>query len=296
MKTQRPAPFDRVPPARTPGLVPAPGVRRAGAPHRAPAPCSGPYREGMSAQTGSQRGSSIEERAEMLAGTRLFRELGPGLLREVAAQLRVKVVPRGDFVFLEGDPARSLNLLVEGRVKVVRETEDGKEVILRQIAPGDIFGGAGGWGEDVYPASARAQQAAVVLQLPADRFTALLREQPDFAFAVIRELGVRLREAEARIRDLQSERVERRIARALLRLAGKTGVPVAGGIEIGLPLTRQDLAELAGTTLSTASRTLSAWDQQGIIAAGRERVTILQAHALVAIAEDLQPPGTGESP
>jgi CRP-like cAMP-binding protein len=237
---------------------------------------------------------AVEERVALLGTLRLFRELPPELLRQVAAHLRVKRVARGDFVFLEGDVARSLNLLAAGRVKVVRETEEGREVILRQIQPGEIFGGAGGWGESVYPASARTQEAAVVLQLPADAFTALLREQPDFALAVIRELGTRLREAEARIRDLQSERVERRLARALLRLAGKAGVPSDRGVEVGVPLTRQDLAELAGTTLSTASRTLAAWDQQGIIAAGRERVTILRPHALVAVAEDLPSPAPSE--
>jgi CRP-like cAMP-binding protein len=233
-----------------------------------------------------------EERAAFLAGVRLFQELPPALLRDIASRFRLKSVARGGFVFLEGDPARSLNLLAAGRVKVVQETEEGKEVILRQIEPGEIFGGAGGWGAATYPASARAQEDATVLQLPADAFATLVREQPTFALAVIRELGARLREAEARIRDLQSERVERRLARALLRLANKTGVQVegGGGIEIGVPLTRQDLAELAGTTLSTASRTLSAWDHQGIIAAGREKVTIIRPHALVTIAEELSGP------
>jgi CRP/FNR family transcriptional regulator, nitrogen oxide reductase regulator len=204
----------------------------------------------------------------------------------------VKTVERGGFVFLEGDRATSLNVLAEGRVKVIRETDEGREVILRQIDPGEIFGGAGGWGSATYPASARAQEHSIVLRLPAERFTALIREQPDFAMAVVAELGRRLREAEARIRDLQSERVERRLARALLRLANKTGTRRPEGIELGVPLTRQDLAELAGTTLSTASRTLSAWDQQGIIASARERVTILRPHALVAIAEDLPPSAT----
>jgi CRP-like cAMP-binding protein len=160
-------------------------------------------------------------------------------------------------------------------------------VILRFIDAGEIFGGCGGWGEPVYPATAVAQEPGVVLQLPADTFSALLGASPDFARAVVRELGTRLREAESRIRELQSERVERRLARALLRLAEKTGVRTPTGIELALPLTRQDLADLAGTTLSTASRTLSAWGQVGIIAGGRERVVIRQPHALVAIAEDL---------
>lgn len=237
----------------------------------------------------NQSGWSVDERARFLSSVSLFSDLSSELRRAIAEQLRVKWVERGDFVFLEGDAATSLNLLGAGRVKVVRETDEGREVILRQIDPGDIFGGAGGWGSATYPASARAQERAVVLRLPAERFTALIREKPDFALAVVSELGRRLREAEARIRDLQSERVERRLARALLRLANKTGSRSDQGIELGVPLTRQDLAELAGTTLSTASRTLSAWDQQGIVASGREKVIILRPHALVAIAEDLPP-------
>ena len=227
------------------------------------------------------------QRAAFLTGAALFGQLPQAALEQVAEHFRVKHVQRGGFVFLEGTPASSLNLLAEGRVKVIRETDEGQEVILRLIQPGEIFGGAGGWGEATYPASARAQEDAVVLQLPAESFTNLIAHQPEFALAVVHELGQRLRTAESRIRELQTERVERRIARALLRLANKTGVKTENGIDLGGPLTRQDLAELAGTTLSTASRTLSAWDQQGIIAAGRERVTIVRPHELVSIAEDL---------
>jgi len=218
---------------------------------------------------------------------RLFHSLPPGVLHQLAAAFHHHRYPRGAFVFLEGEPAHAFNLLAVGRIKVVRETDDGREIILRLITPGEIFGGAGVWGEPTYPASAIAQEDAVVLQMPAAAFATLLESTPSFALALIRELATRLREAEARIRDLQAERVERRLARVLLRLAHKTGVKTPNGVAIGIPLTRQDLAELAGTTLSTASRTLSAWDQQGIVEAGRERVTIRKPHALTAIADEL---------
>jgi CRP/FNR family transcriptional regulator, nitrogen oxide reductase regulator len=241
----------------------------------------------MSLRTGASQNWHTDERIAFLAGAPLFGQLPPEVLQDVAARVHVKRVARSSFVFLEGEPARSLNVLAEGRVKVVRETDEGQEVILRLIQPGDIFGGAGGWGEPNYPATARAQEDAVVLQLPAETFGDLIAHQPAFALAVVHELGQRLRTAEARVRELQTERVERRIARVLLRLANKTGRSTAKGIELGSPLTRQDLAELAGTTLSTASRTLSAWDQQGIVIASREHVTIARPHQLVSIAEDL---------
>jgi CRP-like cAMP-binding protein len=79
------------------------------------------------------------------------------------------------------------------------------------------------------------------------------------------------------------------VARCLLRLARQTGQKIEGGVLIGLPLSREDLAKIAGTTLYTVSRILSGWEQQGFVEAGRERVLIRQAHILAAIAEDLPP-------
>ena len=230
----------------------------------------------MSSRT--SRAWDLADRTAFLAQTPLFGRLSHAALEQIAACFRVKRVSRSGFVFLEGAPATNLNVLAEGQ-----------DVILRLIQPGEVFGGAGGWGESSYPASARAQDNVVVLQLGADEFSRLIADQPVFTQAVMHELGQRLRVAEARIRDLQTQRVERRLARALLRLANKTGVKTSAGIDLGSPLSRQDLAELAGTTLSTASRTLSAWDQQGIVSSGRERITILRPHELVSMAEDLPP-------
>ena len=246
----------------------------------------------MNARERVPRTWNLAERTAFLANAPVFNRLSHDAVEQVAACFRVKRTARNGFVFLEGTPAGHLNVLAEGRVKVVRETDEGQEVILRLIQPGEIFGGAGGWGEAVYPASARAQENVVVLQLSADDFSRLIAERAGFAQAVIHELGQRLRAAEARIRDLQTERVERRLARALLRLANKTGTKTAVGIEVGRPISRQDLAELAGTTLSTASRTLSGWEQHGIVSSGRERITILRPHELVGIAEDFTPGAT----
>lgn len=231
----------------------------------------------------------VSSRVSFLAGTGLFRSLPEATLRAIAERMRVRSFPRGGIAFHAGTPAAALHLLASGRVKIVRETEDGREVILRLIGPGEIFGGAGGWGEDVYPASAVIQEDAVVLQLDTREFRALLGGQPDFALAVVRELGMRLREAEARIGELQAERVERRLAHALLRAAEKQGRRDDEST-LTVMLTRQDLAELAGSTLSTASRTLSAWEERGLVRAGRERVTILQPLTLAALADDLAGP------
>jgi len=94
-----------------------------------------------------------------------------------------------------------------------------------------------------------------------------------------------IQEMQERYRELATEKVERRIARVLLRLASQMGIKNEGGIE--LSFTRQDLAEMSGTTLYTVSRTLSDWERQGLVEAGRERVLIRNPHGVVSIAEEL---------
>lgn len=210
-------------------------------------------------------------------------------MRGIALLCHPQRVRRRLFLFREGEAADSLHFLAEGRVKVIRETEDGQEVILRVLGPGEIFGGAGVWGGAMYPASAVVTEEAVVLRLPAGDFATLLATHPDLGLALVRELAERLREAEARIIELQTQRVERRLARALLRLANKTGVRSTAGIEIGMPLSRGDLADLTGTTIGTVSRTLSIWERRGLVTTGRGRITIRDPHGLVTLAEDLPP-------
>ncbi len=109
------------------------------------------------------------------------------------------------------------------------------------------------------------------------------------AVNALRFLAGRLHELQDRYRELATERVERRVARAVLRLARQAGRKTDAGILIDLPLSRQDLAEMTGTTLYTVSRILSSWESAGLVEVGRERVVIKRGHGLVSIAEDLSP-------
>ena len=98
-------------------------------------------------------------------------------------------------------------------------------------------------------------------------------------------VGSRLQEAHTRIVEMSTEQVERRIAHALLRLAKQAGRRIDQGVQIDFPISRQDVAEMTGTTLHTVSRTLSAWEQQGLIESGRQRIVIRDPHKLFGLAE-----------
>jgi CRP-like cAMP-binding protein len=116
-----------------------------------------------------------------------------------------------------------------------------------------------------------------------------METHPTVAINAVRFIAERLHDLQRRYRQLMTERVERRVARALLRLVRDAGRRLATGVEIDFPVSRQDIAEMTGTTLYTVSRLMSSWEERGILGGGRQRIVLLKPHALVAIAEDLPP-------
>ncbi len=217
----------------------------------------------------------------------LFAGLDDDALAEVARAARLRRVKDGGFFFHEGDPATTLYVLTEGRVKFTQVTAEGHQVLLRAIGPGETFGAVAALGDAVHPASGQAVGDCAALGWSSEAINSLMERFPRIALNALRFLAGRLAEFQDRYRELATERVERRLARALLRLAQQMGRPLESRLLIDLPLSRQDIAEMTGTTLFTVSRTLSAWEQRGILEGGRERVLIRKPLELVRIAEDL---------
>lgn len=194
---------------------------------------------------------------------------------------------RGEFFFLQEDPATTFYVLLEGRARLSQLTADGHQITIRYVAPGDAMGIIVALSDMTYPLSGEAILDCEALAWDAGAVKRLMEKYPPLALAGLRLVADRFRHLQERYRELTTERVERRIARALLRLARQTGKRVENGILLDLPLSRQDLGEMTGTTLYTVSRILSGWEQASIIATGRERIVICKPHDLVTIAEDL---------
>lgn len=221
-----------------------------------------------------------------VATTEVFCGLGEGALDDVMAASTARTLARGTHLFDQEEPASAFFVLLSGRVKVSQLTPEGKEVVVRFLGPGDVAGCAAVLGDSVYPATAEVIEDVRALAFDGRATTALMERHPRIATNAMRVLGARLREAQARCRELATERVERRIARAVVRLARQAGRRVEAGVTIDLPLSRQDLAEMSGTTLFTVSRTMSEWERRGIVALGREKVVVTDPRALVGIAEE----------
>ena len=226
--------------------------------------------------------------SDLLAGNPLFSPLPAKERARIEGRLVRRSYAEDETIFWEGDPAEWLVIVVEGRVKMVKHSESGRETILATFGPGQIVGEVGVLIGDAYPASAQAIEPSVTVSLRRAEYIDLLRTHPDLAWALLQELGRRLQNAHETIRSLAVEKVERRVARVLLRLASTAGERTAGGaVRITVPLSRQEIADMAGTVLETAIRTVSKFQKQGLVDTREGHVVILQPHRLVAIAEEL---------
>jgi CRP-like cAMP-binding protein len=227
------------------------------------------------------------DRDEILKRVPMFAALPANALADISRLFIRTTYVAGDYIFFENDPADRLYVVQSGEVKLIKHSESGQDVILEVFAAGQVFGGIAFLVGKHYPATAQAQTDVTVLSIPSETFRDIVQRYPDVALTIIRVLGTRLMDTQEQVRQLVAERVERRLARMLLKLADQVGVAADEGVRIDMPITRQDLAEMTGTTLETVSRIISRWRREGIVEAGREEIVITHPHGLVLIAEDL---------
>lgn len=223
-----------------------------------------------------------------LLSSPLFANLSPALLQTLERMALQRRVEEGSFFFMEGDDASHLYFLTLGRVHVFRLTPDGKQIGLRIVTPGMLFGAVAAIRpEKGYPVTAQALEDSQALAWEAENFYSLLVRYPELFRKLFHIVYEHLEEAHTRLVELASQRVEQRLARLLLRLASQMGHETAEGILIDMRLTRQTLAELCDTTLFSVSRALSEWEQQGWLTARREQIVLRNPHELFVLGEGL---------
>ena len=189
-------------------------------------------------------------------------------------------------VFSQDEEAGQFFLLLSGHIRVVRTTPEGDQVIARYINEGELFGIAIAMGQVTYPATAVAAVDCVVLCWPNAAWPGLQSRAPAFGANAYQTIGARLQDSQSRVVEMSTRQVEQRIAGAVMRLVQQSGRKTEEGVEIDFPITRQDIAEMTGSTLHTVSRLMSAWEDEGIVKSGRQKVTVTDPHALMLVAEN----------
>jgi CRP-like cAMP-binding protein len=216
-------------------------------------------------------------KVEILKQSLIFSAMNEGELTELSQFVNERKCNPDEFVFWEGDDPDWFYIIAEGKIKVLKHSSSGREFIIAFFGPGEMFGEVAVFENKPYPASAQAVAETKVLGINRKDFLAFLVNRPEITLRIIYVLGGRLRDAQSRLRDIAGERVEQRLAGILLMLYLKLGP--------NLPFTRQEIAEMAGTTTETAIRTMSRLKAGGIIRSVRGKTVILDENKLRLLSE-----------
>lgn len=214
----------------------------------------------------------------------LYRRLSEEDRRRLADVTLVRSYPKGAIIFDEGAPSDFLHTIVAGRVKVVKLLPAGKELILEILGPGDPLGAVAAYESRPYPASATALEDTTCLLLRRGAFLVLLETCPSLVRGLLVGLSFRLLELTQRLAEVAGSRVETRFAHLFLKLAERLGRPRGSEVEIPLVLSRQDLADLTGTTIETCIRVMSRWGKEDLVRTGKEGFVIPDRAALERVA------------
>jgi CRP/FNR family transcriptional regulator len=214
---------------------------------------------------------------------KVFRRLTPDDRHRVASVTVVRDYSRGDVIFSEGETPEFFCVVARGRVKVFKMTPAGKDVILEVFGTGDPLGAVAVYEGRPFPASAAALEDTTCLLIPRQAFFSLLEQHPSLVRGLLAGLTMRLVELTNRVADLSGGRVEPRFARLFLKMAADHGATGRGGLVIPSPLTRQELADLTGTTIETCIRIMSRWGKDGIVRTEKDGFVVLNRDELETI-------------
>jgi CRP-like cAMP-binding protein len=215
----------------------------------------------------------------------LFRSLSDDAVREVRVAMQVKRVAKDTVIFEQGQWVDRAYALALGSVRIVQTGSDGGHAIVRFIGPDEVFGAVPLFTDHRFPADAIAAENSTVLSWREKDLLRLIDRYPTIALNVVRVLGQRIGQLQERVREVSTQRAEQRLAHAVIRLAEQAGRSGPRGTTIEIPLRRKDLAEFAGTTLHTASRTVAAWEKAGLLASNGRRIVVHDLAVIRGLAE-----------
>lgn len=228
--------------------------------------------------------SLVKPVAAAIAETPLFRCVGPDEREHLARVSRVRAFAKGERIFEMGDPSDHFYLVLSGVVKVFRVGAGGHDVILEMFGAGGPLGSVAMFQSRPFPASAAAMEDTECLVIPRADFFRLLESEPALVRGLLGSLSLRLVQLTNRLEELSGGRIDARFARLFLKLADQMGQPSPGGVRIPLALSRQELADLLGTTIETAIRTMSRWNKEAVLRTEKGGFVILDRDALEAVA------------
>jgi CRP-like cAMP-binding protein len=226
---------------------------------------------------------TISERLKILGKVPFFQDLSSTELEWVNSLFHQQDYNVDDVIYLSAEPASKFFVVAEGRIKLIRHSMTGRDILLDLLTSGEYFGAHFVQGKDVYPDTAQAQTDCCILAISMETFQQILKRFPSVSLKMLEIMAKRLLLANERVHQLSAMTIEGRIASLLVMLCDKFGEQAEVGLLLQVPLSRENLAGMAGTTTETASRVMSQFQRDGLIQSGREWVAVTDLEGLKAI-------------
>lgn len=223
---------------------------------------------------------------ELLKKVKIFTSLREEDHQKILSRSGIGKYKKGAFVFHEGDESEWLYIILRGKVKIVKHSSSGQETILEVHAVGDTIAEVAVIDGRPYPASAACLGESSLLKISRSQFMDLIGRYPTIAQEIIKGLGKRLRDIVATLSSLAAQPVEKRLARTLLKFTERFGIANGQQVILDLSLTRQDLADIIGSTVETVIRTMTKLKNKGIISWEGKRIYIRDIKALSRLATE----------
>lgn len=223
---------------------------------------------------------------ELLRVTPIFSRLSAADRKTIAEVARVQTFGRGDTIFEQESPSDAFYAVASGRVKIFKMLPSGKDLILEVFGPGDPLGAVAAYTGRPFPASASALEDTTCVVIPRAAFFRLLESNPSLVRGLLLGLTTRLVELTNRLAELSGGRIESRFARLFRKLGTEMGRAERGGTFVPLPLSRQELADLTGTTIETCIRIMSRWNKDGVVRTEKDGFVVLDPAELGRIAAE----------
>lgn len=217
----------------------------------------------------------MQENNDFLKYVPIFSELDDNTLEQISKLGVRKNFIKDSVVLFEHETGSALFVIVEGKVKVSRVSEDGKEVILTILGESDFFGEMAILDGLTRSANVTAMEDSELFIIQRSEFLALLHSHPEIAVALLQELTQRLRSADMKIKSLSLKDAEGKVATVILQLADDIGKIRQGTVEIEKLPFQHDLANMAGTSRETISRTLHSFAKKGMVELDGSKLRIL---------------------
>jgi len=218
-----------------------------------------------------------------LSQVSIFNTLSPSEAKEISPYFLLGKYRKKEAIFSEGDPSEWFYIVGKGKVKITKLSHEGKEIILEIISPLDFFGGVAVLRGFPYPANAVAMEDTEVLKISRKNLMSIIDRFPNLMYCMATNIGDRIKGSHETLKSIALEKVESRIASLLLKLSDKAGEKTSEGVAINMKLTKQDIAEMVGTTVETSIRTMSKLSKAGLVSTKAGKIVIKDIEKLKSL-------------